>query len=261
MEWQLLVSGLGMMIVAACAVALYRARTHIRWQWLWIGAAMWAVAVVLKTVAQITLANAALAWLEANFGHAAYVITGAMLVGVQSSAFEIGLALVAGLIWRQLGKEAVRAVGIGVGAGAFEAIIIALAATGAYAVALSSLPESEAVRSELAKSLEVTPLLWLAGPVERALAIPGHMATRSLVFLGLAWKKPWWIVGAFAIFTVIDSIAGGLYTSGMLGKVSLWWAELAFVPGAIVSLIIVWRLLRRGSRLGQDVGQDGVGHE
>jgi hypothetical protein len=46
-------------------------------------------------------------------------------------------------------------------------------------------------------------------------------------------------------FTLVDTFAGGVQISGLLGKVSSWWFELLFAVTAPASLVSIWWLLRR----------------
>jgi hypothetical protein len=83
-------------------------------------------------------------------------------------------------------------------------------------------------------------LFWLIGAVERALTLLIHASTRALVLLGLAHKKPWLVVGGFAIFTAVDGIAGGaIVLLKTQAAFSLWWIELAIVPLALLSVFIL----------------------
>ena len=44
--------------------------------------------------------------------------------------------------------------------------------------------------------------------------------------------------------TAIDSVAGYVHLSGQLGKISVWWIELAIAPAAVASIPIVIYCLR-----------------
>ena len=94
------------------------------------------------------------------------------------------------------------------------------------------------------KIQDTTQLAWLIGTAERVLAILCHMSSRTLVLLGVTKRRIGMVVGGFVLFTYIDSVAGAAHISGNIGKFSLWWIELAIVPAALASLVILhwcWR--------------------
>src|SRR5262245_56591300 len=161
-----LVSAVGMMAVAGGAVAWWRRKTGLQFKWFWAGAALWIVAVILK-IAFATLTNqAVLLFMKARMPHAVFVVCSGALVGIQSSLFEIGLTIVAGRIWRQLGADAKRAIGVGIGAGAFEAGLLGVGSLVASALAIAGVPGTEIVRKQADQLAGTTPLFWLLGPVE-----------------------------------------------------------------------------------------------
>jgi hypothetical protein len=204
-----LVPAFGMMAVAVIAVALCRVKLQTAWQWFLIGAALWTVAVAIKFAIALSANALVIGFLKSQLPHSAFVAVGSLYVGLLSSLCEIGLTLLAVLIWRRLGKDAERAIGIGVGAGAFEAFLLGAVVLTSVVVALSSLPGSDVVRKQLTQQNELTPLIWFVGPVERVIAVICHASTRALVLLGTFYRKPLMVAGGFLIFTLVDTIAGG----------------------------------------------------
>jgi len=98
---------------------------------------------------------------------------------------------------------------------------------------------TEEIRQRLAESA-ATPLIWLIGPVERALALLVHASSRALVLLGVAYKRPWMVWGGLAIFTAVDGIAGGAIVFRMKhAGFSAWWIELAIAPLAVLGVFIL----------------------
>ncbi len=60
-----------------------------------------------------------------------------MYGGLLSSCTEVGLTWLAVAIWHDFGRDAARAIGIGVGAGAFEAILLGLITAASVGIALT----------------------------------------------------------------------------------------------------------------------------
>jgi uncharacterized membrane protein YhfC len=247
-----LISAVGMMVVAIAAVIYWRRATKLPFRWFWLGAGLWTVAVALKVVCAM-LANApVIGFLKAHVSRTFLVIDGGLFIGLESSLFEIGLTLLAVLVWRQLGKDADRAIGIGVGAGAFEALLLGLASFIAMLTVLAGLPETEKVSEAVNKVATVTPLFWLAAPVERIIAILCHASSRALVLLGVTQRRPMMVFWGFLLFTVLDGIAGAAHISGFVGKGSMWWIELAVLPFALISIPILQWCYARWGRGAQD---------
>ena len=240
-----LVSDIGMLAVGSAAVIYWRWVSKVQLRWFWVGAGLWTVAVALKVVCALLTNKLVIGFLKEHLPHQLYVVAGAAFVGIQSSLFEIGLTLLAVLIWKQLGRDANRAIGIGVGAGAFEALVLGLTALVAVLACLSGVPGTERIREAIEKVAAATPLFWLLAPVERSIAILCHASSRALVLLGVSHRRPAMVVCGFLIFTMIDGIAGAAHLSGVLGKMSMWWIELALLPFAVISVPVLCWCYRR----------------
>jgi hypothetical protein len=234
-----LVPGLGMMLVAVIAVLDWHRVSGAKARWFWVGAGLWTIAVALKLACALLTNAAILAFLKRVLPYPLYVAAGGLFVGVQSSLFEMGFTILAGLIWRQLGRDAARAAAIGVGAGAFEAFVLGLGSAAGVAALILGVPGTEAGAQQLNAQTAVTPLLWLAAPVERIIAIAAHASTRCLILLGITFRKPLMVFWGCLIFALLDGIAGAVYVSGSLGTVSIWWVEFALLPFALVSIPIL----------------------
>jgi hypothetical protein len=67
------------------------------------------------------------------------------------------------------------------------------------------------------------------------------------------------------IFTLLDGAAGAALLSGVLGKVSLWWFELAISVFAIVSLPALWwcheQFADPGKTPGEKAAADGLSED
>lgn len=234
-----LIPAVGMMIVASAAVIYWRRLSHLQFKWFWVGAGLWTVAVILKLICALLTNVAVIGFMKKNLSYPSLVISGGLFMGIQSSLFEIGLTLLAVLVWRQLGKNAERAVGIGIGAGAFEAMLLGLTSFILILTVLAGVPGTEKIREGIDTVAAATPVFWLLGPAERIIAILCHASSRALVLLGATRRKPMMVFWGFLIFTLLDSMAGAAHMSGKIGKISMWWIELAILPFAVVSIPIL----------------------
>jgi hypothetical protein len=253
-------SALGMILVAVVAVVYWRRTSHAGFRWFWIGTGLWTVAVAAKVGVALVINRAVIGLLKASLSHPFLLLFSGLFAGVESSVCEIGLTLLAALIWRQLGKDAGRAIAIGVGAGAFEAFLLGVVALVPAVMVIAGLPGAERMSDQLGMTAASTPLFWLIGPAERVMAILCHASSRALVLLGVAHRKYAMIAGGFAIFTAIDAIAGAAHISEKLGRFSPWWIELAILPLALISVpTLKWCYHRWGSEAG-DVSVEQAQH-
>jgi len=236
------VSGGLMMVVALAAVVAWRLHSRVQWRWIWAGAGIWTVGVIFKFAVAIPL--------NPLFVHKGGPVTGWQLLagsiycGLLTGIFEIGVTLGAALIWRRLAAEPKRAVAVGLGAGAFEALLLGFGAFAGPLIAIAAGQADLAVKSIVALSAH-TPLLWLAGPAERVITILAHTASRVLVLRSVAqggWLGFW---AGFAWLSAVDLVAGAALLSGMTTSGSLWLVELMIFPFGIFSVPITLWALRR----------------
>ena len=85
---------------------------------------------------------------------------------------------------------------------------------------------------------------WLAGPVERVIAILCHTSSRALVLLSVARRRWAFFWYGFGIMTAIDAVGGAAHLSGALGRFSVWWLEAAIAPFAALSILVIAWCLR-----------------
>jgi uncharacterized membrane protein YhfC len=241
----LLLAGPLMILIALAFAVGWKMRFRDRWRWLWVGAAIWAVGVALKFACAIPLNKPVLRALESALPHSAYVAAGAVYVGLLTGVFEIGVTLAAALIWRKLATTPNRAVSIGVGAGGFEALLLGIAALGGMLFAVSGMPAAEPALASAAATVAVTPLAWLASPLERIIAILCHTSSRTLVLLAVARRRAAYFWYGFLLMTVLDGVAGVAYLTGAVTFRSVWWIELAILPFGIISVPILRWCLRQ----------------
>jgi len=236
-----------MVLVAIVAAVFWWCFSRSQLRWFWVGVGLWTISVVLKIACALVTNPLVLPPLE-DLPFPLHVTLGALYSGVHSSLFEMGFTLLAVLIWHQLGRNAGRAIAIGVGAGAFEAFLLGLVAfASGFALIFVEGKAGEEALKGLEHAASITPLYWLAGPVERIIAILCHASSRALILLGVAKKRYMLIFWGFLIFTLLDGVAGGAHVGGFVGKISAWWVELAILPCGLVSIpILIWCYRRWG---------------
>lgn len=242
-----LVPGGAMALVGIAAVFYWRRNSGIRYRWFLIGAGLWIIGVALKIGCALLTNAAVIEYLDATllppFSH----IAAGLFSGVQSSLFEMGITLLAVITFRQLGTNSNRAIGIGIGAGACEAILLGVSLLGTYLLIAEGVPGMREAHEQIEKMAAQTPLLWLVMPVERLLALVCHAASRVLILRGTARRRGAMIAAGFLLFMLPDAVAGLFRISGWTEAVSLWWTELAVLPCAAAGIIILRSVVKRNS--------------
>lgn len=233
------IPAVGMMIVASAAVIFWHRVSKLQFRWFWMGAGLWVVAVALKMACGLLTNEPVIGFLKESLSYPLLILGGGLYFGIQSSLFEIGLTFMAVLFWRQIGRDANLAIGIGIGAGAFEAFLLGIASIVAISTFLFGLPGAEKVGEGIDAVAAVTPLFWLLAPTERIIAILCHASSRALVLLGVTNRKHHLVFWGFFLFTLLDGIAGALHVSGKIGQISMWWIELAMLPFALISILVL----------------------
>jgi hypothetical protein len=192
------------------------------WAWFLLGAGTWALAVVLKVLADFVVVRTAKVelpdWLTA------------VLSGLWSSLCELGLAVGAFLIWN---------------ATFADALVLALGAALAEFVIL--LPAAISANWRKAQTKAKVSAGWNAFFAERAAAIASHLASRALAWLGVAGAGGLAALGAaFGLFALGE-------TAQAYGQAKDWdylsprvfWLSLAFqiaIVAAEIALLVMWSL-------------------
>jgi uncharacterized membrane protein YhfC len=236
------VSGALMMLIALAAVLAWWFHSRVQWRWFWAGAGIWTVGVALKFAVALPL-NPIL------FGKGGHPVglklcIGSVYCGLMTGVFEIGVTLAAALVWRRLAAEPARAVAVGLGAGAFEALLLGLASGVASLVALAS-GQTEPMLKSLVGIGAHTSLLWLAGPVERVISILAHTAARVLVLRAVAGRRWLGFWAGFGWLSAVDLLAGVALLTGMTTSGSLWLIELMILPFGMLSVPLTCWAVRR----------------
>ncbi len=231
----------GFLIIIICVVLLigWKVNTNSSFKWPLIGAGTWFVGIVLKFGFAYFFNNPILELLKESFGQTAYLSRGSIYLGLLTGVFEIGVTLVGVVFIKGIYENAQRGIGIGLGAGTIEALLLGFSQIGAFAMVISDSPGSSDIITSLANATIHTPLFFLVAPVERIIAILCHTSSRALVVLSVVRKKQIYFWVGFLIMTAIDAIAGYAHLAGYVNTVSIWYIELALVPLAVASILMI----------------------
>ena len=227
-----LATGKLMAAVGALAIWGWIRLFGIRWRFFLIGGAIWVLGVALKFGWALPLNQPIFKALgEFLTGHLSFVAS-VIYIGLLTGVFEIGVTIMAAWRWPGLSQNAAQAMAIGIGAGATEALglgaLLALSTVGNLDAAVFG-----------PQSLSLVPV------AERALALLCHTASRALVFFAAATGRWRWAWVGFGLLTAVDAVAGVFLLYKGQAALSPSFLQLAIVPFAIVSILVLILLFKR----------------
>ncbi len=208
-------------------------------RWFLIGAAIWTVGVALKFAFAIALNEHILGMIKASTDPKNYIAAGSLYIGLLTGVFEVFITLIAALLWKRMAQEPRRAIAVGVGAGAFEGLLLGGVGVISAIAMISGGTLGDTASIPTTYIMASTPVLWLCGPVERIIAILCHTSSRALVLLSVVTRRRSYFLYGFMIMTAIDTVAGAVHIGEYLGHVSMWWIELSLAPFALASLVVL----------------------
>jgi hypothetical protein len=226
--------GLLMIAVAVAAALACRYATGERWRWFWVGALLWTVAVAAKAALAVPLNGPILGILKEHLPDPIYLAVGSAYIGLLTGITEVAMTFGAGLRWRRLASTPGRALAIGTGAGAIEALLLGVASMVALVVA--------AINTTLP---EMTVTAVLVAPFERIVVLFCHVAVRAMTLYAVATRGWRWFWVAFVFFSALDGVAGYYHLAGLVGSTNPWWIELPLAAFAIAGVLLVMPLIRR----------------
>ena len=241
----ILISGLLVILVVTAFLIWWKRHIQASWKWLFIGAGVWFIGVVLKFVVATYANGPVLTGIESLVGRSGYLILGSGYIGLLTGVFEIGITLVLALLIKRMYDNANHALSVGLGAGLVEALLIGLSSLANYFMVIAGSVQSDAIMGALVQAAAATPMLWLVSSVERFIAILCHMSSRFLVLWALARHKARYFWLGFLLMTLLDAIAGYVHLAVLVNRISMWWVELVLLPFAIISVLIIRWVRRR----------------
>lgn len=221
-------SGLLMILAGLGTAVVAKLIWRIQMRWLWCGALLWAIAVEEKRFIYGFIAglqnHPSLVTVQNHPPNFTHLALGSVYIGLLTGITEPVVTLAAGLLWRQLAYDARRAVGIGLGAGAFEAVYIGLRAIAANQIGYQP-------------NITGFGISVLAPVTERLICIPCHAAIRAMTLYAIATERWLWFWGGFAIFTAMDSIAGFYRLTD--DTPNYWLQELSYFAFTVISVLFL----------------------
>lgn len=226
---ELVFSPLGMIVVAIIAILFYRKRSRAAYMFFAFGGAVWAAAIGLKVVLDLTVTPAISNSLYTSFDPGGYLVAIGLYVGLRTGFFECGFTYIA-LRGRWLEGITLRdAMAFGVGFGATEALFL-----GILTLAGMLITEPEA-----------SVLLVPAAIIERVFVIFVHVFTTMLVFLSIREGRIILLVMAILFKTLLDGAIPFLQDAFGSSVGGVYLIEIFVVVMGLISLMGIIRITEK----------------
>jgi uncharacterized membrane protein YhfC len=243
-----LLSGIGMMLVAVCAVLLWQRGKPSLWPATGIGAIAWVVGVSLKVAWAIPMNHHVHNGLTHLLGKAAGAPLFWLYIGALTGIFECLLAYLFVVRTRLKKADWNQAVAFGVGFGAIEALLLGLVSfLGLLAVIAFFQVIPPAQRATVAQAYGLGLALIPLPIVERITAILAHCFPCVLIVYGVRVGQLRWLGLSFAYKTLLDGFAAWALLSFGVKQSAAKMAQFEAMAGvfAVVALAGLWALKPR----------------
>lgn len=202
----LLLSGIGMMLVAIIAVLYWKRKTKTALRYFLYGSALWVVAILAKIAMNLTVTGPLYYILRDSYSEAVFISLLGLYVGLQTGLFESGLSYIAVLKTKLRKMNFNEAVAFGIGFGALEAFLLGLASFISI-LTLMLIPELELQLSpDQLLQLSMSGWVIAASIVERLATIFIHIFASVLVIYSVRSGKINFLVISILYKTLVDGM-------------------------------------------------------
>ncbi len=203
----LILSGIGMLIVGALAPLIWWWKKGTEIEFFIYGLLLWVIAISPKFLMDFTITKP-LSQSLLVYGNIGYVVVMGLYVGLRTGLLESGLSYIVIRKTRMRGADLNRAIAIGIGFGAIEAIFIGFSSFIntlvflLYPGLIDKIPESQ--RDTVIQQLNQSSLMIPAPILERTFVIVIHIFALLLVFYAIKTSKIKYLIASVIYKTVVD---------------------------------------------------------
>jgi uncharacterized membrane protein YhfC len=244
----ILLSGIGMMAVAAFAFLYWRKRAAIKF-FAW-GALIWTIAIAVKLLMDFTISIPIQQALLASYPLLTVLIVMGLYLGIRTGLFESGFTYVAVLKTKLRKMSFNEAVAFGIGFGGIEAFIIGFFSFIDMLVfilfpdMLTALPADQ--QAALLSQLNVSTWLIFAPIIERASVLFIHIFATVLVVHAVKAKKPLYFLASFLYKTLTDGMIPFLvFYIGTATIISTYTMELPVIMLGLIGYLGIVKMKKK----------------
>ncbi len=203
-------SGIGMMLAGIVPLLWWRYRTLVPWRDFWSGAGVWALAIFVKLVLDLTLTPLLAGWLSGIYTSLGIAILLGAYVGLRTGFFESGFTYLFAIKQKLSKFDFQQAVAFGLGFGGAEAFVLGMisflnvAVLLAFPQIIDLLPPGQ--RAAVLAQLTLPSILALAPVIERAFVIMLHVFCAALVIQAVKTRRVEYFLLSFIFKTGADGM-------------------------------------------------------
>lgn len=203
-------SGIGMMLVGLLPILWWRYRTLVPWRDFWYGAGIWAVAISIKLLMDVSITPLLVRWLGGIYTGVGIAILMGAYVGLRTGFFESGFTYIFAIKKKLKNYDFQQAVAFGLGFGGSEAFLIGIisfiniAVLLAFPTIINLLPAAD--RAALLTQLTLPNILILAPVIERAFTIILHVFCAVLVIQAVKTRRMEYFILSLVYKTLADGM-------------------------------------------------------
>jgi uncharacterized membrane protein YhfC len=233
--------GGGGMIMVAVGFLVYGGVKRLGWRYIGLGALSWVVTVAVKFIIAIPLNPILYKLLVNPESPGVGDLVFDLYIGVLTGITEILMVWIL-LRFTRLGKVRwEKALGFGIGFGAFEALLLGLSSFGSTLAALlvpAQIPLSAMASLAVGNHL----LVGLAPTWERFWTVWIHILSNVLLFYGALTRKDRFFWIAFWYKSGIDAVAGYAQLTGINSLAKMWTIEAIVALFGVVGYWGTWKI-------------------
>ncbi len=254
-------SGIGMMLVGLMPILWWRYRTLVPWRDFWYGAGIWAVAISIKLLMDVTITPLMVRWLGGIYTGIGIAILMGAYVGLRTGFLESGLTYIFAIKKKLKGYDFQQAVAFGLGFGGSEAFLLGIISFLNIAVLLAFPPIIDllpaADRAALLTQLTLPSILIMAPIIERAFTIMLHVFCTVLVIQAVKTRRTEYFMLSLVYKTLADGMLPLLTMTFDRSTVAGVYSIEAFVValGAISLGGLIWVRGRFGKKSRKRTGK------
>ena len=235
----------GMILVGVLSIAIWRLKSHAGMKYFLAGGAVWAAAIILKLLLDVTL-TPRLLWIS-SLGSTVFLTVMGAYVGIRTGLFECGLIYITFIKSELRNMSFDEAVAFGIGFGASEAILLGIQSLIQILMftlnpeLLYLIPESQRRIAEASLSM---PTWVVAAPaIERTFTLFSHIFAALLISVSVAQSRPSFFLLSFAYKSLLDALVPYIQVTFKpnISPIGAYEAEIWIIfMGSIALLGIAW---------------------
>ena len=207
---------LGAVAVGLLSVAVWKVRSKVDVKYFLIGGLLWGIAIAPKLAMDYTLTPRLSIWAKSTYGITGMLIILGIYIGLRTGLFECGFTFLVFSRTSLKNASLKEAIALGVGFGAFEAILIGLPSLMQIVTIilnpslLESLPPAQ--KEMIESSLNSPTWIAVVPLIERTFTLFAHIFAALLVYISATQCKPSFLFAAILYKTTLDALVPYIQT-------------------------------------------------